>query len=125
MANINGGLTDEISKERHLVTIFAPPELVSGRCRMRCWLLFLCFAASSYSALMTTTAPAVAASGRELGTVFRDCSDCPEMVVVPAGKFTMGSSASTTGTALWDSALPGRSLEAGTNLLSRYSPSNI
>ena len=25
------------------------------------------------------------------GTVFRDCSDCPEMVVVPAGVFTMGS----------------------------------
>lgn len=25
------------------------------------------------------------------GTSFRDCSDCPEMVVVPAGRFTMGS----------------------------------
>ena len=25
------------------------------------------------------------------GTVFRDCADCPEMVVVPAGSFTMGS----------------------------------
>src|SRR5215470_1346507 len=24
------------------------------------------------------------------GTTFRDCSDCPEMVVVPAGKFMMG-----------------------------------
>jgi formylglycine-generating enzyme required for sulfatase activity len=23
--------------------------------------------------------------------LFRDCSDCPEMIVVPAGKFTMGS----------------------------------
>jgi formylglycine-generating enzyme required for sulfatase activity len=93
MGNINRGLTDEISKGRHLVTIGAPPELVSGRCGMRRWLLFLCFAAS-YSALMTTTAPAVAASEREPGTVFRDCSDCPEMVVVPAGKFTMGSPAS-------------------------------
>jgi formylglycine-generating enzyme required for sulfatase activity len=28
------------------------------------------------------------------GSVFRDCSDCPEMVVIPAGSFTMGSSAS-------------------------------
>ena len=28
------------------------------------------------------------------GTVFRDCPDCPEMVVIPAGSFTMGSSAS-------------------------------
>lgn len=26
------------------------------------------------------------------GSVFRNCSDCPEMVVVPAGKFIMGSS---------------------------------
>jgi formylglycine-generating enzyme required for sulfatase activity len=25
------------------------------------------------------------------GTVFRDCPDCPEMVVIPAGSFTMGS----------------------------------
>jgi formylglycine-generating enzyme required for sulfatase activity len=25
------------------------------------------------------------------GTVFRDCPDCPELVVVPAGSFTMGS----------------------------------
>ncbi|MFZ3375074.1 MAG: SUMF1/EgtB/PvdO family nonheme iron enzyme, partial [Chthoniobacterales bacterium] len=27
------------------------------------------------------------------GAVFRDCSDCPEMVLIPAGSFTMGSSA--------------------------------
>jgi formylglycine-generating enzyme required for sulfatase activity len=26
------------------------------------------------------------------GTVFRDCPECPEMVVVPAGRFTMGAS---------------------------------
>ena len=26
------------------------------------------------------------------GNVFRDCPDCPEMVVIPAGEFTMGSS---------------------------------
>ncbi len=25
------------------------------------------------------------------GTVFRDCADCPEMVVIPASSFTMGS----------------------------------
>jgi formylglycine-generating enzyme required for sulfatase activity len=30
------------------------------------------------------------------GQMFRDCSDCPEMVVVPAGSFTMGSSAADT-----------------------------
>jgi formylglycine-generating enzyme required for sulfatase activity len=40
------------------------------------------------------SAPVVATSGRVPGTVFRDCPDCPEIVVVPAGNFTMGSSAS-------------------------------
>lgn len=31
-------------------------------------------------------------SGREAGDVFRDCPECPEMVVVPAGEFAKGSS---------------------------------
>jgi len=30
-------------------------------------------------------------TGTKPGDVFRDCSDCPEMVVVPAGAFDMGS----------------------------------
>jgi len=34
-----------------------------------------------------------ATAQRAPGTVFRDCPDCPEIVVVPAGSFTMGSSA--------------------------------
>ena len=29
--------------------------------------------------------------GYEPGSVFRDCDECPEMVVVPAGEFMMGS----------------------------------
>jgi formylglycine-generating enzyme required for sulfatase activity len=33
------------------------------------------------------------AQGLQAGQVFRDCSDCPEMVVVPEGTFLMGSSA--------------------------------
>src|SRR5258708_17723321 len=33
------------------------------------------------------------AAPRAAGTVFRDCRACPEMVVLPAGNFTMGSSA--------------------------------
>ena len=33
----------------------------------------------------------VARPGRVPGTAFRDCPDCPEMVVVPAGSFKMGS----------------------------------
>jgi formylglycine-generating enzyme required for sulfatase activity len=39
------------------------------------------------------TARAVATSGRVPGAGFRDCPDCPEMVVIPAGKFTIGSAA--------------------------------
>ena len=31
------------------------------------------------------------------GKVFRDCGDCPEMVVIPAGSFEMGSPASESG----------------------------
>src|SRR6185437_405409 len=30
---------------------------------------------------------------RAPGSVFRDCPDCPQMIVVPAGRFMMGSSA--------------------------------
>ena len=33
----------------------------------------------------------------EVGKTFRDCSGCPEMVVVPAGTFNMGSNASEYG----------------------------
>lgn len=33
----------------------------------------------------------------EPGSVFRDCQTCPEMVVVPAGKFLMGSPATEKG----------------------------
>ena len=36
---------------------------------------------------------AEAASAMAAGRVFRDCPDCPEMVVVPAGEFMMGSPA--------------------------------
>lgn len=32
-----------------------------------------------------------AAGPRAAGTVFRDCTQCPEMVVIPPGRFTMGS----------------------------------
>ena len=35
--------------------------------------------------------PARAAEAQQVGEVFRDCDVCPEMVVVPAGTFMMGS----------------------------------
>ncbi len=37
------------------------------------------------------------ATAQTPGSVFRDCPDCPEMVVVPAGEFIMGSSAAESG----------------------------
>ncbi len=40
--------------------------------------------------------PAPTTSTDSPGQSFRDCGDCPEMVVVPAGSFTMGSPASET-----------------------------
>jgi formylglycine-generating enzyme required for sulfatase activity len=36
-------------------------------------------------------APGWAADERVPGSIFRDCDDCPEMVVVPAGRFVMGT----------------------------------
>jgi formylglycine-generating enzyme required for sulfatase activity len=46
-------------------------------------------------ALLTGIAPLTPAQERGLKPkdTFRECSDCPEMVVVPAGSFTMGSPA--------------------------------
>jgi formylglycine-generating enzyme required for sulfatase activity len=61
-------------------------------CKFRkLWLVAGVFAAVSFlhaipqQANAQTTAP-------EAGSVFRDCPDCPDMVVIPAGKFLMGSS---------------------------------
>ncbi len=34
--------------------------------------------------------------GRVPGELFRDCADCPELVIVPAGEFGMGSNAKPT-----------------------------
>lgn len=36
-----------------------------------------------------------ATAGHRPGEVFRDCPDCPEMVVIPAGSFDMGGSGSS------------------------------
>jgi formylglycine-generating enzyme required for sulfatase activity len=35
--------------------------------------------------------PLPASNSYKPGDVFRDCPECPELVVVPAGSFTMGS----------------------------------
>jgi formylglycine-generating enzyme required for sulfatase activity len=51
--------------------------------------------AGEQAAVAQAAAQAVAA--RVPGTVFRDCAECPEMVVVPPGRFQMGSPASEVG----------------------------
>ncbi|MEO5640915.1 MAG: formylglycine-generating enzyme family protein [Sphingomicrobium sp.] len=54
---------------------------------------FALFVASAAIAVLPTAAPAVdSASGKKAGETFKDCPDCQTMVVVPAGKYKMGSS---------------------------------
>jgi formylglycine-generating enzyme required for sulfatase activity len=40
---------------------------------------------------LAAAAPAALAADAAPGSVFRDCAACPEMVVIPAGSFAMGS----------------------------------
>jgi formylglycine-generating enzyme required for sulfatase activity len=46
---------------------------------------------------VVTAPPLAARAAYASGTVFRDCPDCPEMVAIPAGEFSMGSPASEEG----------------------------
>ena len=48
---------------------------------------------------------AEAAEATNAGRVFRDCPDCPEMVVVPAGSFMMGSPASEPERESWQKGI--------------------
>jgi formylglycine-generating enzyme required for sulfatase activity len=59
------------------------------------WLVAGVFAAVSFSDLIPRQANAQT-TAPEVGSGFRDCPNCPEMVVIPAGKFMMGSSPEET-----------------------------
>ena len=52
--------------------------------------VFRALATVRLAALRGPAADAPAADRRAPGTVFRDCPTCPEMVVIPAGRFRMG-----------------------------------
>jgi formylglycine-generating enzyme required for sulfatase activity len=47
-------------------------------------------------ALVAIAGTAAAESPRTAGSTFRDCDDCPEMVVIPAGSFVMGTPAAAS-----------------------------
>lgn len=55
--------------------------------------LVLPLALLAWSAAAEAPAPG---SAFKAGTTFRDCADCPELVVVPPGRFIMGSTAAET-----------------------------
>ena len=46
--------------------------------------------------MLLATFGSAAAADRPVGEIFRDCPECPEMVVVPAGRFVMGSATAET-----------------------------
>ena len=73
----------------------------SGRvCRWAVW---------APAAAVVVSALSGAAGAQPAGTTFRDCPECPVMVVVPAGSFLMDSSSGGT---LW-TRHQGSSLDAG------------
>jgi formylglycine-generating enzyme required for sulfatase activity len=63
---------------------------MTGRGLFSCIALLSAMGSAALAAAPTKDIGVTAAS-RSPGTKFRDCSDCPEMVVIPAGSFTMGS----------------------------------
>jgi formylglycine-generating enzyme required for sulfatase activity len=48
------------------------------------------------AAVMSAAWAQDAALGTEVSAVFKDCAECPEMVVIPAGTFLMGATEAET-----------------------------
>ena len=65
-----------------------------------------------------TARPDPAPARPRAGEAFRDCDGCPEMVVVPAGEFTMGSPATEEGR--WDDEGPRHRVAVSSFALGRY-----
>ena len=63
---------------------------INGGSHLFCKVKKVCvpiFSVLMFVALQSVTA----AQDKAPGTVFKDCADCPEMVVIPAGRFVMGT----------------------------------
>ncbi len=52
----------------------------------------------------TSFSQAKQTSSHKPGQTFHDCPDCPEMVVIPVGSFTMGSTVSELASRNWGPA---------------------
>ena len=71
----------------------SPAEKTMAKLSSREYVFVLCVAAFPYAAgLAAQRASSVAPSASS--SVFRDCAECPEMVMVPAGRYLMGSTSS-------------------------------
>ncbi len=66
---------------------------LSGTCRT-CIIVAALFAGLFANAQLAGQVKTGEAGAAQPGAAFRDCPECPEMVVVPEGNFTMGSSGS-------------------------------
>ena len=98
---------DEIAKNhRHLIAKFMKPiEIAEAKSRAKAWKPKrkqpeqTALIAPIPKIELGTASPRKPAVGvfpqrNKPGDVFKDCPDCPEMVVIPAGSFIMGSPAS-------------------------------
>jgi formylglycine-generating enzyme required for sulfatase activity len=70
-------------------SLFLTKRIVVGRCGV--WLVAAGFIALVLMCSLSRDSLAETPNSTP-GTVFRDCPDCPEMVIIPAGDFMMGSS---------------------------------
>ena len=69
----------------------------------------------AYMLLLIAGLAAAPALDAKPGSTFRECADCPEMIVVPAGRFTIGSPRSEPGRGADEGPQPDRELAKGWN----------